>query len=290
MYSPTPTLDNLPCSVRDALRAASTLLAAQGGTARLEAELLLADVLGTTRTMLHTHPERLLDEVQSQRYATLIARRAQGEPCAYLTGRREFWSLMLAVTPATLIPRPETEHLVALALEHLPQHSTAHIADLGTGSGAIALAIAHERPHTTLHACDHSRAALAVAAHNTARLGLANLRLVESDWLAAFADTSLDMIVSNPPYVCASDPRLAEGDVRFEPQDALVAGPDGLDAIRTIAAQAPHALRPGGWLLVEHGMDQGDAVCALLAAAGFIAVTTHRDLAGLPRVTCGHLR
>ncbi len=277
-------------TVREARASASMTLLPHTNEARIEADLLLATALGVSRTHLHAHPEQPLDGAQAERFATLVTRRAQGEPCAYLTGRREFWSLDIEVTPATLIPRPETERLVELILERLPADRDTRIADLGTGSGAVALAVAHERPRAEVIASDRSRAALAVAAGNARRLGLPNLHLLESDWLSAHAGTSLDLIASNPPYVRADDPHLAQGDLRFEPQAALVAGDDGLDALRRIVAEAPRVLRPGGWLLVEHGADQGASVCALLRDTGFTAVTDHHDLAGLSRVTTGQLQ
>lgn len=270
----------------DALRAATAQLAMHD-SARLDAELLLAHILGQPRSHLHAWPERTLTEEQAQAFAALIARRAAGEPVAHILGRREFWSLDLEVTPDTLIPRPETELLVELALARIPADAAWDIVDLGTGSGAIALAVARERPHCRILASDVSADALAVAERNARSLGLGNVRFVHGAWYLPIGETRFDMILSNPPYIRADDPHLCAGDVRFDPHSALVAGHDGLDDLRRIVAGAPDHLRPGGWLLVEHGYDQGDAVAGLFALAGFSAVETVRDLGDQPRVTLG---
>lgn len=255
-------------------------------TARLDAELLLAKVLGRDRTWLHTWPETELTAQQERQFHALIERRARGEPVAHLLGRQAFWSLDLQVSPATLIPRPATERLVELALARIPPDAPWRIADLGTGSGAIALALASERPACNIVATDVSAAALDVARANARRLRLDNITFLEGDWLAPLREQlPFRMIVSNPPYVCAADPHLAEGDVRFEPASALVAGADGLDALRALAGAARPHLVPGGWLLLEHGHDQAGAVIALLREAGFENVADFRDLAGQPRVT-----
>lgn len=256
--------------------------------ARLETELLLAAAAGRRRSWLRAFPETLLDAAAVTRFRELVARRAAGEPVAQLLGRREFWSLELTVSPATLIPRPETEELVARALELLPEHEAAEVLDLGTGSGAIALALAHERPRLRVLAVDRSPAALAVARGNARRLGLTGLRFLAGDWYAALrGGPRFALIVSNPPYVAENDPHLGRGDLRFEPREALAAGRDGLDALRRVIGGAPQYLRPGGRLLVEHGRDQGAAVRALFAGAGFTAVATRRDLAGHERLTEG---
>lgn len=254
-----------------------------------EAELLLAHVLGRARGWLYAHADAAVDADEARRFEALLERRAHGEPVAYLCGRRGFWTLDLAVTADTLIPRPETERLVELALERLPLGGGARIADLGTGSGAIALALAGERPDATVAATDASAAALAVADANARAAGLANVSFHAGDWFAALPGRRFDLVASNPPYVADGDPHLREGDLRFEPPAALSSGADGLDAIRAIAAAAPAHLSPGGWLLLEHGWTQGAAVRALLQAAGFVEVSTHRDLEERDRVTLGRV-
>lgn len=270
----------------DALRAATAQLAMHA-SARLDAELLLAQVLRQSRSYLIAWPERTLTEEQVQAFAALVARRAAGEPVAHILGRREFWSLDLEVTPATLIPRPETELLVEQALTRIPADAHWDIADLGTGTGAIGLAIARERPYCRIVASDASADALAIAERNAREHDLNTVRFVHGIWYQPLADARFDLILSNPPYVRTDDPHLREGDVRFEPHSALVAGSDGLDALRQIVAGAPEHLRHGGWLLVEHGYDQGEAVAHLFAQAGFSAIETVRDLGGQPRVTLG---
>jgi release factor glutamine methyltransferase len=273
-------------TIAEALReAVARLSAGDSESARLDAEVLLCEVAGTTRAGLFAWPERTLELRQHARFLELVERRAHGEPIAYILGRREFWGLELAVTPATLIPRPDTELLVECTLEALPAHRPLVCADLGTGSGAIAAALAHERPAWTLIAVEHDADAASVANGNALQLGLRNMFVVRTDWMDAIAPGSLDAIVSNPPYVRDDDPHLQRGDLRFEPPSALSAGKSGLHAIRTIAAQATDRLRPGGWIAIEHGWDQGDPVRRLLRQARFEHVTTHRDLAGHERVT-----
>jgi len=269
------------------IRQATQQLAAASPSPRLDAEVLLMHVTGLARTALITRAEEPLLPEHEERLYALLTRRAHGEPVAYLTGRREFWSLDLCVTPDVLIPRPETELLVEQALAHIPEDAEWTVADLGTGSGAIALAIATERPHCRLIATDNSAAALAVARGNATRLGIATLEFRHGEWLKPLAGMQLDVIVSNPPYVRANDPHLTQGDVRFEPESALVAGADGLDAIRRIAVDALSCLRPGGWLLLGHGYDQAKAVRALLEIHGYDAVASCRDTAGHERVTAG---
>lgn len=271
--------------VRELLAAASARIG--GADARLEAELLLAHALGQSRTWLFAWPEFVPGTEQQAAFARMVDARRAGEPIAYLTGRRGFWSLDLVVTPDVLIPRPETELLVELALARMPIDAALRLADLGTGSGAIALALARERPHARVLATDASAAALAVAQGNAQRLGIANIVFAHGDWCAALDAAPLDLIVSNPPYIEAGDAHLAQGDLRREPLSALASGADGLDAIRAIIAAAPAHLVPGGWLLLEHGWDQAARVRELLAAQGFIEVHSARDAAGHERVTLG---
>lgn len=255
--------------------------------ARREAVLLLGHSLDAAEARLIAHAEDAVDPAQETAFRRLLARRASGEPVAYLTGSRGFYDLELRVTPAVLIPRPATELLVELALARIPPDAACAVADLGTGSGAIALALAHARPRAAVTATDASASALDVAADNAVRLGLHNVTFVPGDWCVALGDTRFDLIVSNPPYVAAGDPHLMRGDLRFEPAAALVAGADGLDAIRAIAAGARRHLRQGAWLLLEHGFDQGEAVRGLLAGHGFDGVFTARDLEGHDRVGGG---
>lgn len=278
-------MDHPPASptLAAALQWATERLAPLHDTARLDAEVLLAFALGKSRTYLHTWPERTLEPHPWQAFQALVQRRGAGEPVAYLTGQREFWSLDLAVTPDTLIPRPETELLVELALRAIPADQPARIADIGTGSGAIALAIAAERPLATVAAIDVSAAALAVARGNAERLGIRNIHFRLGDLCEPLGEERFDLIVSNPPYVGSIDPHLAQGDVRFEPIGALAAGPDGLDVIRRLASCARAHLAPGGLLAMEHGYDQAAAIHRLLERCGYTEVTGHRDGAGHER-------
>lgn len=272
-----------PASVRALLAAASLRL--DGEAARSEAELLLAHALGTSRSWLYAWPEHVPAPAQQARFAELVEARVRGEPVAYLLGEREFWSLRLAVTPAVLIPRADTERLVELALARLPAGTALQVADLGTGSGAIALAIASERAQARVLATDASPAALALARRNAHDLRLANVEFAQGDWCAALGTRQFDLIASNPPYIAEGDPHLLQGDLRFEPRAALGSGPDGLDAIRAIVAQAPRHLLADGWLLLEHGFDQATAVRALLADAGYREIGSARDHAGHERVS-----
>ena len=260
---------------------------AVSGLAPLEAKMLLAHVLHRDRAWLAAHADAALDPDQARAFDALVRRRSAGEPVAYLTGRREFFALDLEITPDVLIPREETEGLVELALAWLAPGAAARVLDLGCGSGAVALAIACERPLVSVLGVDVSAAAIELAQRNAARLAIANASFVESDWFADVAPERFALIVANPPYVADDDPHLRAGDLRFEPRAALAAGHDGLDAIRAIVAAAPPHLAPGARLALEHGYDHAGAVRALLAAAGFEAVASFRDLAGIERITCG---
>ena len=255
-------------------------------TPRLDAELLLAQALGKSRGYLHTWPERELEASQLECYQAALARRRTGEPVAYILGRQGFWSLDLDVASHTLIPRPDTELLVETALALLPA-TPLQVLDLGTGTGAIALALACERPAWQMTGVDRVAAAVALAQGNGTRLQLANARFAESCWFSALAGQRFQLIVSNPPYIAAADPHLSQGDVRFEPSSALVAGVDGLDDIRLIIEQAPEHLLAGGWLLLEHGFDQAEAVRELLVQRGFATVESRRDLGGHQRISLG---
>jgi release factor glutamine methyltransferase len=272
-------------TIRDLLRQAATLL--PGESARLDAEVLLAACLGKPRSHLHAWPEQVVGEPALSQYTDWIHRRAAGEPVAHLTGVREFWSLPLTVTPDTLIPRPETETLVELALEKMPPGAAWRVADLGTGTGAIALAIASECPRCEVIATDTSAAALGVAKANAERLGIRNMRVLEGHWCAPLPPTPFDLILGNPPYIAAHDPHLEAGDVRYEPRNALQAGDDGMAALARITACAYEHLCPGGWLMLEHGHDQGERTTRLLQAAGYEEISDHNDAAGLSRVSLG---
>jgi release factor glutamine methyltransferase len=256
---------------------------------QLEAEVLLSSLLGVTRSHLFAWPEQALTAEQERDFQGLVERRQQGEPIAYLTGQREFWSLILEVTSATLIPRPETELLVAWALELVPAGSSWKIADLGTGCGAIAAALATEISGCRIVATDSSPEAISVAEANFSRLRLENITAVLGDWYEALPpEERYDLIVTNPPYVAVGDPCLQQGDLPREPLQALVSGHDGLDDIRRIIEEAPPHMADGGWLLLEHGAEQGEALRHLLDGAGFSNIETRRDLAGLERVTGGN--
>ncbi|HKY93204.1 MAG TPA: peptide chain release factor N(5)-glutamine methyltransferase [Nevskiaceae bacterium] len=277
-----------PLPVGTLLREATKALAATSDSARLDAELLLAHVLGCSRSTLHVRADDRVDDPARASFDALVRRRTDREPVAYLVGQRGFWTFDLDVTPDVLVPRPETERLVAWALDLAPGSGEGmRMLDLGTGSGAIALALAHERPHATVIATDRSRAALSIARANAARLCPDRIAFVEGRWYEALPpDASpFELIVSNPPYVAERDPHLAS--LAYEPRIALAAGPDGLADLRVIVAGAPSRLERGGWLLVEHGYDQGVAVRSLLANAGFVDVETRRDFGGQERVTGG---
>ena len=251
-----------------------------------DARWLLAHAAGRPQAWLFAHGRDPVPDGVAGRFETLVSRREAGEPVAYLTGSRGFFGFELSVSPATLIPRPETELLVELALERLPS-TGARVADLGTGSGAIALAIARERPDADVTATDASNVALEVARANAAALDLPRVRFAQGDWYEPLAGTRFDVIASNPPYIEDGDVHLSQGDLRFEPPTALSSGADGLDAIRVLAAGATTHLAPGGWLLVEHGLAQGAAIRALFITGGLEAVETVQDLEARDRVTLG---
>jgi release factor glutamine methyltransferase len=276
------TIQSILIQDKSALEAALVL---DAGSARIEVQCLLQAVLQVNRAYLLTHPEQTLDAEQQARYVALFERRLRGEPIAYLLGEREFYGLMFRVTPATLIPRADTELLVELALQRIPQRG--RVLDLGTGSGAIALSIAHARPDVEVTAVDASPDALEVARENARRLNIGNVRLLQSDWFSALVGERFELIVSNPPYIADGDAHLAQGDLRFEPRSALASGTDGLDDIRRIVADAKQHLDAGGWLLFEHGYDQAGRVRELLGAAGYAEVFSARDLAGIERVSGG---
>ncbi len=256
-------------------------------SARLDAEILLAWVLNKQRVYLHTWPEHILTTEQELAYRRLIIKRQQGVPIAYLTGQREFWSLSLTVNPDTLIPRPDTETLVEIALNKLHDKPGQRICDLGTGSGAIALALASERPDCEVLGTDISTASLQVAEQNALHLGLRNIRFLHSDWFEALATHRFELIVSNPPYIAEQDPHLSEGDVAHEPRHALSAGPQGMDDLQAIGGQALSFLTPSGWLLMEHGYQQAETTCNLLMEKGYCNIRTWQDAAGLQRVSGG---
>lgn len=255
-------------------------------TARLDVELLLAAALGKSRSYLHTWPEKIVNSEDALTFAGYLQRRRSGEPVAYILGQQGFWKLDLEVAPHTLIPRPETELLVEAALELLPA-TPAQILDLGTGSGAIALALASERPAWQVTAVDRVLEAVALAERNRQRLHLNNATVLNSHWFSALQGHRFDLIISNPPYIADNDPHLAAGDVRFEPASALVAGHDGLDDLRLITQESPDHLNDGGWLLLEHGYDQAQAVRDLLLNQGFDGVHSRIDLGGHERITLG---
>lgn len=258
-------------------------------TPALDAELLLAKTLGKPRSYLRTWPEHQPQAQSLVLYQELMARRRQGEPIAYLLGEQGFWSMDLRVANATLIPRPDTERLVEIALE-CGRRGSSQVLDLGTGTGAVALALAVERPDWSITATDIVPAAVELAESNRQRLGLNNVRVKTSNWFDVVAGQCFDLIVSNPPYIGTEDPHLQRGDLRYEPASALVSGVDGLEAIRHIVQHAPAYLQTDGWLLLEHGWQQADAVIALLAGRGFHQPSSWRDLAGQQRVSGGQWR
>ncbi|CAX59360.1 peptide chain release factor N(5)-glutamine methyltransferase [Erwinia billingiae] len=275
-------------TVRQWLRAAIARLAGSESPKR-DAEILLGFVTGKSRSWIIAFDDSELSAEQLSQLDDLLARRANGEPVAYLTGQREFWSLSLSVSPDTLIPRPDTELLVEQALAHLPETAST-VLDLGTGTGAIALAIASERPDCQVTGVDRIAAAVSLAESNAQRLGITNARFRLSNWFSAVSGEQFTLIVSNPPYIDAEDQHLQQGDVRFEPDSALIAADNGLADIKQIAAEAGHYLLPGGWLLLEHGWQQAEAVRAILQQNHFVSVATAKDYGGNDRVTYAQKR
>ena len=266
-----------------AIADAAERLSRVSDSARLDAEILLCQTIDMPRSYLFAHPEDVLDELTRDRFETLMLRRLNGEPMSYITGTREFWSHELLVSPATLVPRPETELLVELALREIPRNAEWQILDLGTGSGAVAIAIAGERLMCKITATDISPDALAVARENVRHAQMSNITLLEGSWIAPVAGSKFELIVSNPPYVRDDDEALKN--LGYEPLSALAADKDGLRDIRTLASGAGGILVPGGWLMLEHGADQAKDVAATLQASGWSGIACHNDLAGKPRVT-----
>jgi release factor glutamine methyltransferase len=274
----------MPETITAVLHAATLRLTLVTPTPQLEAEVLLTHLLNQPRSYLHAHSNAFLPPNVQDNFWKLIARREQGEPIAYLTGRKEFWSLELKVTPATLIPRPETELLVEQVLDRFDQKKII-VADLGTGTGAIALALAQERPLWEIYATDQSLAALAVAESNAKQLALQSVTFLSGHWCQALPAIKFDVIVSNPPYLTEAEGRQLPRDLSFEPRAALVSGQEGLDAIEEISVYSVNCLKPGGFIFIEHGARQGAAVRKLLSEKGYTNIETSLDLAGLERVT-----
>ena len=274
-------------TVRQHLKSARDKLA-ELSSGRLEAEVLLAHCLGSPRSLLYADPDLEVPNQRSELFQQLIERRLSGEPIAYLTGSREFWSLSLKVTPDVLIPRPETELLVELALKRIPRDGRWRIADLGTGSGAVALALASERRGCSVFGTDTSQAAIDLAGENAQRLAIENVSFTLGSWCKPLTGR-FNLIISNPPYVARNDPHLSKGDCRFEPLRALSPGEDSLAALRSIASESMGHLAPGGWLMLEHGPDQGEAVRGILREREYTDIFTERDLLGHERVTGGRM-
>ncbi|MGA0265531.1 MAG: peptide chain release factor N(5)-glutamine methyltransferase [Lysobacterales bacterium] len=274
-------------TVRQHLKSARDKLA-ELSSGRLEAEVLLAHCLGSPRSLLYADPDLEVPNQRSELFQQLVERRLSGEPIAYLTGSREFWSLPLKVTPDVLIPRPETELLVELALKRIPRDGRWRIADLGTGSGAVALALASERRGCSVFGTDTSQAAIDLAGENAQRLAIENVSFTLGSWCKPLTGR-FNLIISNPPYVARNDPHLSKGDCRFEPLRALSPGEDSLAALRSIAGESMGHLAPGGWLMLEHGPDQGEAVREILREREYTDIFTERDLLGYERVTGGRM-
>lgn len=285
--------NTMKSTVQSSLSDAMLVLFETSSSPEIDAEVLLGHSLGQSRAWLLTYQDEELDEQQHSEFQHLVERRRQGEPIAYILGNREFWSLNLNVSPATLIPRPETEILVEVAIEKAihkatsSTNNTLSIADLGTGSGAIALALASELPAAFITAVDKSKEALEVAIQNAEACQLSNVEFITSNWFDAILEHQFDLICSNPPYIETQDPHLQQGDLRFEPHSALASGPDGFFDLQQIIAKAPHYLNDGGWLILEHGFQQAMRTQTLLAEHGFVNIDTREDYAGHPRITFG---
>lgn len=277
----------MPKRIADWLESAEQRLLLTSESPRLDAEVLLAHSLGQSRSHLRAWPEKILTATESERFQALVELRYQGTPVAYLLGEREFWSRSFKVNDSALIPRPDTELIVELALDLLAARQNCKVIDLGTGSGIIAITIAAERPNDHVIASDMSRAALALATENAVNLKIGNIQFKESNWFEKIDEYDFDMVISNPPYIAADDPHLEEGDVRFEPKQALISPAQGLYDIRLLADQSRHHLKAGAYILIEHGYQQQLEVQAILQQFDFKNVITHCDLAGNPRVTLG---
>jgi len=272
-------------TVSQLLNSLTTLLSEKLDTARLDVEVLICHALNWRRADLYSKGDEILSPESQENISAYINRRLKGEPIAYIVGHQEFWSMPLQVNASTLIPRPETEHLVEEALKKIPLDANYHIADLGTGTGAIALAIAKERPNCYVVAIDVSSEALAVARQNAKSLEIANVELLQSHWFEQLADKQFDLIVSNPPYIAENDPHLTQGDVVFEPDIALSSGLNGLEAIEQIILQGRQHLKDQGWLMLEHGYQQANAVRELFQRENYRNISTISDLAGHERIT-----
>jgi len=276
----------MPC-IQSLLSKAKDKLASSSDSAALDAEVLLCQVLGKPRSYLRAWPEKVLNAAEIAAYWQVCEQRQQGQPIAYITGQKEFWSRDFVVTPDVLIPRPDTELLIELALKLMPEQQPAKIIDLGTGSGIIAITLASERPLADFIATDFSTAALDCAQVNAAKHQVNNVRFIHSHWFSNLTNSQFDLIISNPPYIAENDIHLEQGDLRFEPLSALRAADQGLSDIKIIATEARHHLSSGGHLLLEHGYDQGHQVHKLLIGLNYNNVTTYHDYAGQPRVTLG---
>lgn len=274
-------------TVHSLLTAATLQLAACSETAALDAEVLLCHCLHKNRSFLRAWPEYTPDSLQISQFQALMAQRQQGTPIAYLTGQREFWSRHFSVSPDVLIPRPDSELLIELSLDLLPENQACKIIDLGTGSGILALTLAAERPMTNVLATDISTAALQIARQNATQLQISHVRFLQSHWFDQVTEIGFDLVVSNPPYIAASDPHLQQGDVRFEPETALISDENGLKDIRLLAEQARRHLKNHGHLLIEHGYNQQAEVQAIFSQLNYQQISTHNDLSGNPRVTSG---
>ena len=273
--------------IQSALTEASRILAESSDSPELDAEILLCLILEKNRSYLRSWPKKQLHAQQRLQYKTLLTKRQQGTPIAYITGQREFWSREFKVSPDVLIPRPDTELLIELALPLIPKDKSCKLIDLGCGSGAIAVTLATERPYAQIIGTDSSEAALKIAKQNADHYHCRNLRLLQSFWFEQIADTDFDLVISNPPYIAANDPHLQQGDLRFEPHSALVADENGLKDISVIAESACKHLKEGGFLLIEHGYNQQPQVQAIFESFDYANIQTHSDLGGNPRVTVG---